>query len=159
MKFVVLALLAIFVIVFILRANNNAKAVKQNRQLGHDFLAENAQKDGVITTESGLQYLIIEDVVEGAEKPSANSTVTVHYHGTLLSGLVFDSSVERQRPAQFPLGQVIAGWTEGLQYMSVGEKFRFFIPSQLAYGDRSVSSIPAGSTLIFEVELLSIDSK
>lgn len=158
MKFVVLAILAIFVVLFLLRANNNTKAIKQNRQLGQAFLDKNSQQDGIITTNSGLQYKVLEDVVEGAGgKPSPTSTVTVHYHGTLLNGLVFDSSVDRGRPAQFPLGQVIAGWTEGLQYMHVGEKFRFFIPSQLAYGDRSVASIPAGSTLIFDVELLSID--
>ncbi|MDO6765604.1 FKBP-type peptidyl-prolyl cis-trans isomerase [Agarivorans sp. 1_MG-2023] len=159
MKFVVLAVLAIFVILFILRANNSAKATKQNRQLGQDFLSKNGQEDGIITTDSGLQYKVLEDVVNSDEKPSANSTVTVHYHGTLLSGLVFDSSVDRGRPTQFPLGQVIAGWTEGLQYMSAGEKFRFFIPSQLAYGDRSVASIPPGSTLVFDVELISIDTK
>jgi peptidylprolyl isomerase len=159
LKFVVLAILAIFVVLFLLRANNNGKAIKQNRQLGQAFLDKNSQKEDVITTDSGLQYMVLEDVVEGAgDTPSPTSTVTVHYHGTLLNGLVFDSSVERGRPAQFPLGQVIAGWTEGLQYMHVGEKFRFFIPSQLAYGDRSVASIPAGSTLIFDVELLSIDN-
>ncbi|MGY5450023.1 FKBP-type peptidyl-prolyl cis-trans isomerase [Agarivorans sp. MS3-6] len=159
MKFVVLALLAVFVILFILRANNGAKVTKQNRQLGQDFLTSNGQQEGVITTESGLQYKVLEDVVSDNDKPTPHSVVTVHYHGTLLSGLVFDSSVDRGRPAQFPLGQVIAGWTEGLQYMNVGEKFRFFIPSQLAYGDRSVASIPSGSTLIFDVELLSIDTK
>ncbi len=158
MKFVVLAILAIFVVLFLLRANNNGKVVKQNRQLGQAFLDNNNQQEGVITTASGLQYKVLEDVIKGAGgTPSPTSTVTVHYHGTLLSGLVFDSSVERERPAQFPLGQVIAGWTEGLQYMHVGEKFRFFIPSQLAYGDRGVASIPPGSTLIFDVELLSID--
>ena len=124
---------------------------KQNE----DFLAANKSKDGVQVTESGLQY----KVLKGAEgpKPKATDTVHVHYHGTLLNGHVFDSSVQRGEPISFPLNQVIAGWTEGLQMMSVGSKYRFFIPSDLAYGDQAVGSIPAGSTLVFEVELLGIN--
>ena len=122
---------------------------------GEEFLAANAGKEGVVTLPSGLQY----KVLKGAEgpKPKATDTVHVHYHGTLLNGHVFDSSVQRGEPISFPLNQVIAGWTEGLQMMSVGSKYRFFIPSDLAYGDQAVGSIPAGSTLVFEVELLGIN--
>ncbi|WP_432452262.1 MULTISPECIES: FKBP-type peptidyl-prolyl cis-trans isomerase [unclassified Agarivorans] len=157
MKFIVLAILAILIVVFYIRQQNHAKIIKSNQLLGQYFLANNAQQQGVVSTSSGLQYLILENRGKSA-KPSASSTVTVHYHGSLLNGLVFDSSVERAQPAQFPLGQVIRGWTEGLQLMHEGDKYRFFIPSHLAYGERSIASIPAGSTLIFEVELLSIDT-
>lgn len=126
------------------------------RAEGEAFMAENGEKEGVTTTESGLQY---EVMVRGdsEERPTAESTVSVHYHGTLIDGTVFDSSVERGEPIDFPLNGVISGWTEGVQYMAVGDKFRFTIPADLAYGDRQASpKIPPGSTLIFEVELLDI---
>lgn len=111
---------------------------------------------GVIELSSGLQYLILKEG-EGA-KPTAFNTVTCHYHGTLINGTIFDSSVQRGKPASFPLNMVIKGWTEGLQLMSVGSKFRFFIPPHLAYGERQVSAeIGANSTLIFDVELLGIN--
>ncbi|MEE0947478.1 MAG: FKBP-type peptidyl-prolyl cis-trans isomerase [Bacteroidales bacterium] len=128
-----------------------AKVVKKE---GAAFLAQNRNNPGVFETPSGLQY----QVIQGAEgrKPAATDTVHVHYHGTLLNGQVFDSSVQRGEPISFPLNQVIAGWTEGLQLMSIGSKYKFFIPSDLAYGDQAVGTIPAGSTLIFEVELLDI---
>ncbi|MBQ1192309.1 MAG: FKBP-type peptidyl-prolyl cis-trans isomerase [Bacteroidales bacterium] len=128
-----------------------AKAAKKD---GMAFLAQNRNNLGVFETPSGLQY----QVIKGAEgrKPAATDTVHVHYHGTLLNGQVFDSSVQRGEPISFPLNQVIAGWTEGLQLMSIGSKYKFFIPSELAYGDQAVGTIPAGSTLIFEVELLDI---
>ena len=128
-----------------------AKVVKKE---GAAFLAQNRNNPGVFETPSGLQY----QVIKGAEgrKPAATDTVHVHYHGTLLNGQVFDSSVQRGEPISFPLNQVIAGWTEGLQLMSIGSKYKFFIPSELAYGDQAVGTIPAGSTLIFEVELLDI---
>ncbi|MEE1189444.1 MAG: FKBP-type peptidyl-prolyl cis-trans isomerase, partial [Bacteroidales bacterium] len=128
-----------------------AKAAKKD---GMAFLAQNRNNPGVFETPSGLQY----QVIKGAEgrKPAATDTVHVHYHGTLLNGQVFDSSVQRGEPISFPLNQVIAGWTEGLQLMSIGSKYKFFIPSELAYGDQAVGTIPAGSTLIFEVELLDI---
>jgi FKBP-type peptidyl-prolyl cis-trans isomerase FkpA/FKBP-type peptidyl-prolyl cis-trans isomerase FklB len=128
-----------------------AKAAKKD---GMAFLAQNRNNPGVFETPSGLQY----QVIKGAEgrKPTATDTVHVHYHGTLLNGQVFDSSVQRGEPISFPLNQVIAGWTEGLQLMSIGSKYKFFIPSELAYGDQAVGTIPAGSTLIFEVELLDI---
>jgi len=126
------------------------------RAEGETFLADNSGKEGVVTTESGLQYEILERG-DSEERPSAENTVSVHYHGTLVNGTVFDSSVERGEPIEFPLGQVIAGWTEGVQLMAKGDKFRFFIPAALAYGDSQASPlIPPGSTLIFEVELLDI---
>ena len=121
---------------------------------GEQFLAENALKEGVITTESGLQYEVIK--MGKGKKPAATDKVRVHYHGTLIDGTVFDSSVERGEPTEFGLNQVISGWTEGLQLMPVGSKFRFFIPQELGYGSRSAGSIPPYSTLIFEVELLGI---
>jgi len=122
-----------------------------------DFLAENAKKDGVQVTDSGLQYEVLTAVEGDAAKPTAADTVKVHYHGTLIDGTVFDSSVERGEPIEFPLGNVIPGWTEGVQLMKVGEKFKFTIPANLAYGARSPSpKIPANSALVFEVELLDI---
>ncbi len=122
---------------------------------GKKFLEENAKKEGVVTTESGLQYQVVE-AGEGAS-PKASDTVTVHYTGQLINGTVFDSSVERGQPATFPLNGVIPGWTEGVQLMKVGGKYRFFIPSDLAYGERGAGQVIApNSTLIFDVELLSI---
>ena len=127
---------------------------------GQDFLAENAKREGVVVTDSGLQYEVLTAVEGDAAKPVAADTVKVHYHGTLIDGTVFDSSVERGEPVEFPLGNVISGWTEGVQLMKVGEKFKFFIPAELAYGARSPSpKIPANSALIFEVELLEIAGK
>ena len=132
----------------------NEKA-QQNLKAGQDFLAANKNKPGVTELPSGLQYEII---TEGAgPKPSASNKVTCHYHGTLIDGTVFDSSVKRGQPATFPLNMVIKGWTEGLQLMPRGSKWRFFIPSSLGYGERQVSAqIGPNSTLIFEVELLEI---
>ncbi|MGR6859939.1 FKBP-type peptidyl-prolyl cis-trans isomerase [Aliivibrio salmonicida] len=132
---------------------NNPKAAKENIELGNVFLAENATKEGVQTTASGLQYLVLQEGT-GIEHPTAKNKVKVHYHGTTIDGNVFDSSVERGEPIEFGLGQVIKGWTEGVQLMVVGQKMRFFIPSNLAYGNRSAGSIQPGSVLIFEVELL-----
>lgn len=127
----------------------------ENLKEGEDFLAKNKEKENVISLESGLQYEILTDA-EG-QKPNATSDVTCHYEGKLLNGKVFDSSIKRNSPATFPLNRVISGWTEGLQLMSIGSKFRFFIPPHLAYGDRQVGAdIPPNSTLIFEVELLGI---
>ena len=125
-------------------------------QAGVAFLAQNGERSGVTTTASGLQYEVITSGSGGA-KPKETDTVNVHYHGTLMDGTVFDSSVERNEPISFPLNGVIPGWTEGLQLMGVGDKYRFFIPSDLAYGDSGAGPIPPNSTLIFEVELLSIE--
>jgi FKBP-type peptidyl-prolyl cis-trans isomerase FkpA len=122
---------------------------------GEKFLEENGKKEGVITTASGLQYLIL---TPGTGKsPKATDTVRVHYSGTLLSGTEFDSSYKRNEPIDFPLNRVIPGWTEGVQLMSEGAKFRFFIPSRLAYGARGAGrDIGPNETLIFEVELLKV---
>ena len=137
-----------------LKAMFESKA-NDNLREGQEFLAQNALREGVVSLESGMQYEIMQEGT-GA-KPGPTSTVTCHYHGTLINGVVFDSSVNRGRPAAFPLNRVIAGWTEGVQMMPVGSKWRFFIPPHLAYGDRQVSAeIGANSTLIFEVELLGI---
>ena len=125
------------------------------KTLGEQFLAENGLKEGVITTASGLQYEVIK--MGKGKKPAATDRVKVHYHGTLTDGTVFDSSVERGEPTSFGLNQVIKGWTEGLQLMPVGSKFRFYIPQELGYGGQQAGSIPPYSTLIFEVELLEIE--
>jgi FKBP-type peptidyl-prolyl cis-trans isomerase len=128
----------------------------RNIQAEADFLAENSKKPGIIVTESGLQYEVITEA--DGPKPAYENTVQVHYEGTLVNGTVFDSSYTREEPAKFPLSGVITGWAEGLQLMSVGSKYRFYIPSDLGYGERgSGSQIPPYSTLVFEVELLDID--
>jgi FKBP-type peptidyl-prolyl cis-trans isomerase FklB len=131
----------------------NEKAAA-NLKAGEEFLATNKTNEGVVELASGLQYLIL---TEGTgEKPKAHNEVTCHYHGTLINGTIFDSSVQRGRPASFPLNAVIKGWTEGLQLMPAGSKYRFFIPPHLGYGDRQVSAeIGPNSTLIFDVELIS----
>lgn len=137
----------------------NAQLAAQ-AQAGVDFLAQNGAKEGVTTTASGLQYSMVTDAPDAsAAMPKETDTVSVHYTGTLIDGTVFDSSVERNEPATFPLNGVIPGWTEGLQLMKVGSKYRFFIPSALAYGEAGAPPvIPPNSTLIFDVELLSIEA-
>ncbi|OXY83629.1 FKBP-type peptidyl-prolyl cis-trans isomerase [Oceanimonas doudoroffii] len=150
-----LALVAL-VVLFIYRSQGNKQAAAENIRAGDAFLADNQQKEGVQTTESGLQYQVLK-AGTGTVHPKASDKVTVHYHGTLLDGSVFDSSVERGETIQFGLNQVIKGWTEGLQLMVEGEKTRFFIPARLAYGNRAVGTIPPGSVLIFEVELFKIN--
>jgi len=126
-----------------------------NLKEGQDFLETNKSKAGVVALPSGLQYEIL---TEGTgAKPTAKDTVTCHYHGTLINGTIFDSSVQRGKPASFPLSQVIKGWTEGVALMPKGSKWRFFIPPHLGYGDRQVGpTIGPNSTLIFDVELLEI---
>ena len=121
---------------------------------GVAFLAENAKKAGVTVLESGLQYEVL-TTGEGA-KPSREDSVRTHYHGTLIDGSVFDSSYQRGQPAEFPVGGVIAGWTEALQLMNAGSKWRLYVPSELAYGAQGVGSIPPHSTLVFDVELLDV---
>lgn len=139
--------------VYVQTVLNNLK-YGDTKAKGEQFLAENALKDGVKTTSSGLQYEVIK-MGKGA-KPTATSTVKVHYEGTLIDGTIFDSSIQRGEPIEFPLNGVIKGWTEGLQLMPVGSKFRFYIPQELGYGAQAAGSIPPYSTLIFEVELLDI---
>ena len=134
---------------------NQAKQEKLAKTLqeGLEFLEINKKRDGVICLESGLQYEILH-AGEGP-KPTASDTVTCHYHGTLIDGRVFDSSVQRGAPASFPLNRVIAGWTEAVQLMPVGSKWRLYLPPHLAYGDRQMGAlIQPNSSLIFEVELL-----
>lgn len=132
------------------------KEAEKAAQAGVDFLKENLTKDGVKSTESGLQYSILK---EGDGKiPAATDTVRVHYTGKLIDGTVFDSSVERGQPAEFPVNGVIRGWVEALQLMPVGSKWRLYIPQELAYGSQGAgASIPPFSTLIFDVELLAIN--
>ncbi|MBQ6965865.1 MAG: FKBP-type peptidyl-prolyl cis-trans isomerase [Bacteroidaceae bacterium] len=132
-----------------------AEAGKAAKAEGATFLAENAKKDGIIVTKSGLQYEVL---TEGTgRKPKATDTVRCHYEGRLLDGTVFDSSYKRNAPADFGLQQVIAGWTEGVQLMSEGAKYRFYIPYRLAYGEGGAgASIPPFATLIFDVELIKV---
>jgi FKBP-type peptidyl-prolyl cis-trans isomerase FklB len=133
-----------------------AEKSAQAGEAGSVYLTENGAKEGVITTESGLQY---EVMTEGSgAKPTADDQVTVHYHGMLTNGTVFDSSVDRGEPAQFGVTQVIPGWVEALQLMSVGDKWKLTIPSALAYGDKGAGGlIGPGETLVFEVELIKIN--
>lgn len=129
---------------------------QQNLAAGQKFLAENGKRKGVVTLESGLQYEIIKEGT--GETPTINDKVTTHYHGTLIDGTVFDSSVKRGQPASFPVNGVIKGWTEALQLMKVGAKWKLYIPPHLAYGEKGTGqSIQPNSTLIFEVELISIN--
>jgi FKBP-type peptidyl-prolyl cis-trans isomerase FklB len=129
---------------------------EKNKVDGEEFLSENKSKEGVQTTESGLQYIVLKE--GSGDKPTTASKVKVHYHGTLLDGTVFDSSVDRGEPAEFGVTQVIKGWTEGLQLMTTGAKYKFFIPQELAYGanPRPGGAIKPYATLIFDVELLEI---
>lgn len=157
MKYVVLvALIALIVLYFSRNAKNKELAI-ENIRLGNDFLSKNKHEEGVVTTASGLQYLVIKKG-EGTIHPQARSKVKVHYHGTLLDGTVFDSSVDRGEPLSFGLNQVIKGWTEGVQLMVVGDKYRFFIPAELGYGNRAAGKITPGSLIVFDVELLAINS-
>lgn len=127
------------------------------KKAGEDFLADNGKREGVTTLDSGLQYEVVSAGNGEGAKPAATDVVSVHYHGTLSDGTVFDSSVERGTPAEFPVNRVIPGWTEALQLMSVGDKWKLYIPSELAYGPQSPSpKIPANSALVFEVELLDV---
>ena len=133
-----------------------AKAGDANLEAGLAFLAENKGKDGVVVTDSGLQYRV--DREGDGPSPSATDKVTVHYHGTLIDGTTFDSSYDRGQPATFGLNQVITGWTEGLQTMKKGGQTTFYIPSELAYGSRATGDvIGANSTLVFKVELLEVE--
>lgn len=139
-------------------AEQQAKKGKEAIEKGQKYLAENKKRKGVVELPSGLQYEIMKPGT-GA-KPTKEDKVTTHYHGTTIDGKVFDSSVERGQPAQFGISQVIAGWTEALQLMPVGSKWKLFIPSNLAYGERGAGgNIGPNETLVFEVELISIDKE
>jgi peptidylprolyl isomerase len=155
MKYIVLAVVIALAVFYFTKNSNDKKTALENIKIGKKFLVTNKTKEGVLETASGLQYQVLQKG-EGSEYPNANTTVKVHYHGSLLDGTVFDSSVERNKPISFSLNQVIKGWTEGVQLMVVGDKFKFFIPSELAYGNRATGKITSGSLLIFEVELLEI---
>lgn len=155
-KILLVAIIVGLFIFFILRQNGNKEAAKVNIKLGSEFLATNKSEEGVIETASGLQYKVLTQG-DGTEHPSASSKVKVHYHGTLLDGSVFDSSVDRGEPISFGLNRVIKGWTEGVQLMVVGDKVRFYIPSSLGYGNRPAGKVGAGALLIFDVELLAIN--
>ncbi|MBR3413888.1 MAG: FKBP-type peptidyl-prolyl cis-trans isomerase [Bacteroidales bacterium] len=133
----------------------NAEAGKAAKSEGEKFLAENAKKPGVVVTASGLQYEVLNEGT--GRSPKATDTVRCHYHGTLIDGTVFDSSYQRNQPADFGLNQVIAGWTEGVQLMKEGAKYRFYLPYDLAYGEHGAgASIPPYAALIFDVELLKV---
>ena len=132
-----------------------AEMGKKAKDEGEKYLAENAKKEGVVTLPSGLQYLVIKE--GNGKRPKATDKVKCHYEGMLVDGTLFDSSVQRGEPATFPLNQVIAGWTEGLQLMTEGSKYRFFIPYTLGYGERGAgASIPPFAALVFDVELIEV---
>jgi len=132
-----------------------AEAGKAAKAAGEAFLAENGKKDGIVTLPSGLQYQVLKE--GDGKKPSATDQVVCHYEGTLIDGTVFDSSYQRNQPATFGLNQVIAGWTEGVQLMQEGAKYRFFIPYNLAYGERGAGAqIPPFAALVFDVELIEV---
>lgn len=156
MKIALIVIVAAAVLYYFYNSINNQKIAAQNIEQGEVFLTNNAKRDGVKTTASGLQYEVLNSG-DGDKHPTEVSTVNVHYHGTLTDGTVFDSSLERGEPISLPLNRVIKGWTEGVQLMKKGDKFRFFIPANLGYGSRSAGKIPPGSVLIFDVELLAIE--
>jgi FKBP-type peptidyl-prolyl cis-trans isomerases 1 len=140
------------------REGERKVAADANLKEAQEFLAENAKKEGVTVTESGLQYEVLQAAPEGAASPSEDDVVKVHYHGTLVDGSVFDSSIERGQPVSFPVKGVINGWVEALQLMKVGDKFKLYIPPELAYGEGGTSGkIGPNAALIFEVELLEIN--
>tara|TARA_B110000444_G_scaffold47238_1_gene43073 strand:+ start:311 stop:1012 length:702 start_codon:yes stop_codon:yes gene_type:complete len=138
-------------------AEQQQAALIESTAASEEFLANNSLQPDVVTLDSGLQYMVLESGPAGSASPSASDSVLAHYHGTLIDGTVFDSSVDRGEPAQFGLSQVISGWTEGLQLMSVGDKWRLFIPAAMAYGEASPTpAIPPNSALIFDVEIIEI---
>jgi len=155
-KIIFIVIIVVVAFFMLKRSASNKKTSEINQSAGIEFLAENAKVVGVKTTDSGLQYEVITEG-SGSVHPKASDRVKVHYHGTLIDGTVFDSSVERGEAISFGLNQVIKGWTEGLQLMVVGEKTKFTIPSKLGYGNRAAGTIPPGAVLIFEVELLGIN--
>ncbi|MFT5923382.1 MAG: peptidylprolyl isomerase [Paraglaciecola sp.] len=155
MKYIILAVVVALAIFYFAKSSIDKKQALENIAIGKNFLVENKANQDVIQTASGLQYQVLQKG-DGSKHPSASTTVKVHYHGTLLDGTIFDSSVDRGQPISFSLNQVIKGWTEGVQLMVEGDKFKFFVPSDLGYGNRSTGKITSGSLLIFEVELLEV---
>jgi FKBP-type peptidyl-prolyl cis-trans isomerase len=152
----VISIIIVILIGFTMFSMANATSPEENKAAGIAFLAENAKKANVVTTASGLQYEVI-TAGTGSVSPKATDTVTVHYKGTTIDGAEFDSSYSRGEPASFPLNRVIAGWTEGLQLMTEGATYRFYIPSGLAYGEQGAGrAIGPNATLIFDVELIKI---
>ena len=156
-KFIAWSLMTLMLVVYTGQANANNMKAEKNIRKGQRFLKKNKKDSSVIVKRSGLQYQIIVKG-EGTAVPESDDQVTVHYHGTFLNGDVFDSSTARGRPIIFKLNQVMPGWKEGIRYMVTGDKFRFYIPSHLAYGKKTFGEIPPGSLLIFEIELLTISS-
>jgi FKBP-type peptidyl-prolyl cis-trans isomerase len=155
-KIQVVSIITVLLIGITMFSMANATTPEENKAAGVAFLAENAKKANIVTTASGLQYEILTPGT-GTVSPSATETVKVHYKGTTLDGKEFDSSYSRGEPISFPLNRVIPGWTEGVQLMTEGAKYRFYIPSELAYGEQGAGgSIGPNSTLIFDVELLKI---
>jgi peptidylprolyl isomerase len=155
MKYIILAVVIALAVFYFTRSSSNKKLALENITIGKDFLIENKANVDIVETASGLQYQVLQKG-DGNTHPDARSTVKVHYHGTLIDGTIFDSSVDRGQAISFPLNQVISGWTEGVQLMVVGDKFKFFIPPKLGYGNSATGKITPGSLLIFEVELLEI---
>jgi len=152
----IIATLIAFITGFIMFSMANATTPAENKAAGEKFLADNAQNAGIVTTASGLQYFVF--TAGTGASPKAADNVTVHYKGTTIDGKEFDSSYGRGAPATFPLNRVIAGWTEGLQLMKEGAKYRFFIPSNLAYGERGAGrDIGPNAALIFDVELIKVN--
>ena len=139
------------------QADADQLALSENLTMSAEFLEQNSQNEGVVTLDSGLLYLVLESGPEGGASPTPSDSVLAHYHGTLIDGNVFDSSVDRGEPASFGVSQVISGWTEALQLMKTGDKWRLFIPPDMAYGESSPTpAIPPNSALIFDVELLEV---
>ncbi len=158
-KVIIIVIAVLLIGYFFVRNSSGARPeeIAANKKAGAEFMETNKTVEGVKTTSSGLQYLVLQEG-KGSQHPSATDKVKVHYEGKLLDGTVFDSSVERGEPISFGLNQVIKGWTEGVQLMVAGETTRFFIPAELAYGNKGAGrDIPGGSTLIFEVELIGIN--
>lgn len=157
MNILVVVITIALVVMFTLKFKRKKALALANAEQGNAYLAKNKSREEVNETESGLQFEILHRS-DSEQRPTEADKVTVHYHGTLIDGSVFDSSVDRGQPIDFFLTQVIAGWTEGLQLMAKGDKFRLYIPSHIAYGSRQVGTIPGGSVLIFDVELLAINN-
>jgi FKBP-type peptidyl-prolyl cis-trans isomerase len=154
-KIQVISIITALIIGITMFSMANATSPSENKAEGAAFLVENAKKANIVTTASGLQYEIL-IAGTGTATPSATDNVTVHYKGSTLDGKEFDSSYSRGEPTSFPLNRVIAGWTEGVQLMTVGAKYRFYIPSELAYGAQGAGPISPNATLIFDVELIKI---